>query len=62
MDMTTNGSMDPSSGGDGLGHRPREHRLTPLRHCMDKGGTEVTVFQTKVSAGLLMIFPLQPAT
>ena len=32
--------------------------LTPLRHGMDVGGTEFTVFQTKVSVGLPIISPL----
>ena len=59
MEMMTNGSIHPSSEGNGLGRRPREHRVTPLRHGMGKGGTEFTVFQTKVSVGLPIIVSLR---
>ena len=59
MEMMTNDTtMDPSSEGNGLGRRPREHRVTPLRHRMGQGGTEFAVLKTKVSVGLPMIFPL----
>ena len=59
MKMTTNDTtMDPSFAGNGLGRRPREHRVTPLRHRLDERGTEFTVLKTKLSAGLPIIFPL----
>ena len=59
MDMMTNDTtIDPSSRCNGLGRRPRELRVTPLRHRMDKGGPESTVLKTKVWVGLPMIFPL----
>ena len=57
MKMMTNGTtMDPSSEGNGLGRRPRERRVTPLRHRMGQGGTEFAVLKTKVSVGLPMVF------
>ena len=59
MKMTTNDTtMAPSFDGNGLGRRPREHRVSPVRHRLDERGTEVTVLKTKLSVGLPIIFPL----
>ena len=58
MEMMTNDNMFPSSEGNGLGRRPRERRVTPLRHRMGQGGTEFAVLKTKVSVGLPMVFLL----